>query len=185
MEENILIVEPKSWGSPASKLAEVILSGHPDEEGKPRVEMQEYEKRRVLAWIDLNVPYYGTSLSNYYQRTGCRQMIPADFENTLQKVAAARCGSCHGKDNKGKVNLPRKVWLRIRNPEFNNFLTAPLARAAGGTEACGKAVFESKEDPDYQAIVKTFEPLQEMLAQTPRMDMVVQEMKNIKYIIPE
>ena len=33
-EQNILAVEPKTWGSPQSKLAEVILSGHRDEGGK-------------------------------------------------------------------------------------------------------------------------------------------------------
>ena len=42
---------------------------------------------------------------------------------------------------------------------------------AGGTEACGKAIFESKADPDYQKILGVFKPLQEMLEKTPRADM--------------
>jgi hypothetical protein len=178
MEENILIITPKSWGSPASKLAEVVLKGHPDQYGKPRVDVDEAGRRRILAWIDLNVPYYGTSLSNYYQRKGCRQMIPPDFDSVLQRVARARCASCHGSDNKGIVKIPRKVWLRITNPELNSFLLAPLAKSAGGTEACKTVVFESKEDPDYQAILKTFEPLRKMLVERPRMDMIDREQAN-------
>ncbi|MHC4741246.1 MAG: HzsA-related protein, partial [Planctomycetota bacterium] len=170
-EANILIVEPKSWGSPASKLARIVLSGHPNEKGEPRITLSDKERRRIFAWIDLNVPYYGTSLSNYYERTGCRQMIPADFEKTLQDVARKRCASCHKPNNKGVVQIPRKVWLRITNPDLNNFLLSPLAKKAGGTQTCGEAVFQSTQDPDYQAILKTFEPLHEMLEKQPRMDM--------------
>ena len=68
---------PKTWGSPQSKLAEVVLSGHPDEDGKPRSTMDDAERRRILAWIDLNVPYYGTSETAYPDAPGCRQMYPA------------------------------------------------------------------------------------------------------------
>jgi len=170
-EANILIVEPKSWGSPASKLADVVLSGHPNEKDEPRFKLSDKERRRIFAWIDLNVPYYGTSLSNYYERTGCRQMIPADFENVFQQVARKRCASCHKANDKGVVQVPRKVWLRITNPNLNDFLLAPLAKTAGGAQTCGTAVFESTDDPDYRAILKTFEPLHEMLEKQPRMDM--------------
>ena len=102
-------------------------------------------------------------------------MIPPDFDRVLQRVAKARCASCHGSDDKGTVKIPRKVWLRITNPELNTLLLAPLAKSAGGTEACRTVVFPSKEDPDYQAILKTFEPLREMLRERPRMDMIGQE----------
>jgi hypothetical protein len=32
-------------------------------------------------------------------------------------------------------------------------------------------VFADKNDPDYQAIVRLFKPIEEMLAKKPRMDM--------------
>ena len=38
-ETNILEVRPKAWGSPKSRLAELILSRHPDATGQPRLEM--------------------------------------------------------------------------------------------------------------------------------------------------
>jgi hypothetical protein len=165
-EANILHVKPKYWGSPASKLAENIRTGHPDKDGKPRVSVSALEKRRVYAWIDLNVPYYGTSSSNHYNLRGCRQMIPANLNKVLAEVSKRRCGSCH-KGNK----IPRNPYIRITNVENSNFLIAPLAKAAGGTEKCGKAIFASKDDPDYKAILKTFDPVIKMYTDQPRMDM--------------
>jgi hypothetical protein len=169
-EANILIIAPKAWGSCNSELGDIIVSGHPDKDGKPRVTMDEASKRRVLAWIDLNVPYYGTSLFTYGKNQGCRRMYPADLDKTLAAVAKSRCAECHD----GGKKIPRKIWTRVTNPQFNAFLMAPLAKAAGGTEKCGKAVFASKDDPDYKAILKTFEPIQALLKDTPREDMLAE-----------
>ncbi len=165
-EQNILEVRPKAWGSPQSKLAEVVLSGHPDENGKRRFEMDEKSRRRVLAWIDLNVPYYGTSETAYPERPGCRQILPADLEKVLGEVARRRCAECHQEDK-----IPRRVWTRITEPELNPFLVAPLAKSAGGSQKCGKPIFASRDDPDYKAILATFKPIEGMLKLTPRMDM--------------
>ncbi len=166
-EANILEVAPRHWGSPASKLADIVLNGHPDQEGKPRVHVDPLGQRRIFTWIDLNVPYYGTSESNHNDLTGCRQMIPDSLEQVLQDVAARRCVSCHATAQ----GLPRDPFLRITNVEHNSFLMAPLAQAAGGTERCGQAVFATQEDPDYRAILRTFQSIDLLLSQTPRMDM--------------
>lgn len=214
-------VEPKRFGSFQSLLTDLILSGHPDEAGKMRVKIDEDSRLRLLLWIDLNVPYYGTSKSNHMDRVGARRMVPEDFESVFQDVARRRCQSCHnfegprqrvvpfekwpknmqpdGQDyNRGKlvqltsprfmplvhrypqqwarleygVPVPRDFWLRIERPELNNFLLAPLAKSAGGTEACGRPVFSSKDDTDYRAILRTFAPLSKLLEKTPRADMV-------------
>ena len=47
-EANILEVTPKAWGSSRSKLAEVLLSGHPDGEGRRRIALDDDERRRIL-----------------------------------------------------------------------------------------------------------------------------------------
>ena len=122
------------------------------------------DERRVYMWIDLNVPYYGTSESNNNDLVGCRQMRPENLEPVLNEINARRCASCHA--------TPKLDYVRITNVEHNSFLLAPLAKSAGGTEACGQAVFASKEDPDYQALLKTFESLQPLLESCPRADMV-------------
>ena len=94
-EQNILEVTPKAWGSPASLLADLLVSGHPDEDGARRVTLGPEERQRVFTWIDLNVPYYGTSESNYYDRKGCRRLYPEQLDAVLEDVAGRRCAACH------------------------------------------------------------------------------------------
>lgn len=163
---NINEIEPRRWGSPASKLAEIIRSGHPDKDGKPRIDVPATEQRKVFLWIDLNVPYYGTSSSNYKERLGSRRMYPYELDSTFEEVASRRCVECH------KDQIPRKFYTRMLKPENNNFMLAPLAKSAGGTEKCGQPVFQSKADPDYKKLMDVFQPLQDMLRKQPRADMI-------------
>jgi hypothetical protein len=164
MEQNILQVTPLAWGSPRSKLAELLLRGHRDSEGMARATLQPQEIRRVLAWIDLNVPYYGTSETTHPETRGCRQLYPADLDKTLAEVGTRRCVGCH-------TGVPRPFWTRIVNPQLNTFLVAPLAKDAGGSSVCSRAVFQSTADPDYQAILRTFGPVLAGLRDRPRTDM--------------
>jgi len=165
-EHNILQIAPKTWGSPASKLADLLLGGHPDADGKRRLKLSENERRRVLTWIDLNVPYYGTSESNHYDLKGCRRIVPAQLDNVLANVAKSRCAACHAQ------GIPRKFYTRITNPHLNDFLLSPLAKSAGGSGRCGQAVFQTTDDPDYQRILGTFAPVAELLSRNTRMDML-------------
>lgn len=165
-EWNILEVAPKTWGSPVSLLADIILTGHPDADGKPRISLSDTERRRIFAWIDLNVPYYGTSETAYPGAQGCRRLYPSQLDAVLADVGKRRCAECH---NGGKI--PRREWTRITEPELNPLLVAPLAKEAGGGEWCGQPVFKDKNDPDYQKILQTFQPITEMLQEIPRMDM--------------
>jgi len=164
---NVLEIAPGRWGSPASKLAEIIRSGHPDADGKRRVDVADADRRKVYLWLDLNVPYYGTSSSNHKTRLGSRRMYPAQLDATLKEVASRRCAECHTKGKK----ISRKFYTRMLKPANNNFMLAPLAKAAGGTQRCGKAIFKSKDDPDYRKLLETFKPLQKLLADRPRADM--------------
>jgi hypothetical protein len=69
-----------------------------------------------------------------------------------------RCAECHKMApgaQPGRKGAPlASSWMRrvrFTNPENNSFLLAPLAKAAGGTEKCGKAVFAGTNDPDYSS----------------------------------
>jgi hypothetical protein len=166
---NVLEIEPRRWGSPASKLAEIIRTGHPDKNGKPRIAVADADRRRVYLWIDLNVPYYGTSSSSYKKRLGSRRMYPYELDTVLKEVASRRCAECH------KQAIPRKYYTRMLKPENNSFLLAPLAKSAGGTGKCGRAIFKSKDDPDYIKIIDLFQPLKDMLENRPRADMIAFE----------
>jgi hypothetical protein len=165
-EQNILEITPKVWGSPASRLAELVLSGHPDKEGKRRFEMDPTSRRRVLAWIDLNVPYYGTSETSHPDLPGCRQILPEGLDKLLADIGSRRCAECHAQGR-----IPRREWVRITEPELNPFLVAPLAKAAGGSQQCGKAVFADRNDPDYCALLALFAPVVQSLKDNPRTDM--------------
>ena len=162
---NVLEIEPRRWGSPASKLAEIIRSGHPDKDGKPRIDVPDADRRKIYHWLDLNVPYYGTSSSNHKQRLGSRRMLPERLDATLKEVAERRCSTCHAD------GVPRKFYTRMLKPENNSFMLAPLAKEAGGTQKCGKAVFKSKDDADYQKLLDVFRPIKELLERRPRADM--------------
>jgi len=120
--------------------------------------------------MDLNVPYYGVTRTNYTDRMGCRRLLPARLDGVLQQVARRRCAACHKPAPKGRVPIPRTFYTRVTNVGDNNFLLAPLAKSAGGTEACGRAVFASRDDPDYRAIIAVFAPITKMLKDRPRMD---------------
>ena len=37
--------------------------GHPDKEGKKRVELDAAGRQTILLWIDLNVPFYGSLMA--------------------------------------------------------------------------------------------------------------------------
>jgi hypothetical protein len=182
-EWNILEITPKFWGSPASRLAELVLAGHPDKEGKPRVSLDEAARQRILTWIDLNVPYYGTAETGHPELPACRQVFPKELTRVMDDVYARRCQSCHAAKNVAVLTTWRQVkwgeglgpWggmgLRIENPDRNEFLLAPLAKEAGGSGACGEPVFRDTSDADYRAVLKTFEPVAALLRERPRMDM--------------
>lgn len=167
MESNILEIRPGAWGALASRLAEVVISGHPDDQGEPRVRLTPAERRRVFTWLDLNVPYYGTPESRHPELPGLRRLYPETLDETLAQVAERRCVACH---EGGRI--PRQFSTRITNPELNSFLLAPLSREAGGLERCGQPVFATREDPDYRAILDAFEPVHARIAASPREDMI-------------
>ena len=115
--------------------------------------------------MDLNVPYYSTYEMAYPDAEGGRRIVPDGLEAKLRDVAQRRCLACH------PSGLPTCGFVRLTEPELNDFLLAPLAKAAGGRQSCAQAVFADKQDADYQALVALFEPTRELLAKRPRMDM--------------
>jgi hypothetical protein len=171
-EENILLIEPGQWGAKASLLASIIQNAHKDDQGDARISLSNQEKLSVYTWLDLNVPYYSNSSSNYLSNRGCRQMVPDEFHEIFKDMASRRCVSCHTQQDSTNVfTYPNSFALRIDNPELNPFLRSPLATDQGGTGKCKETVFLNQHDPDYQAILQTFKNLQKLLESTPRLDM--------------
>jgi len=141
-ESNILQIEPKIWGSPVSRLADLLIAGHPDAKGVKRIALSSADQLKIMLWIDLNVPFYGSSQSQQPELRGCRKIYPAALDETLKDVEHQRA-----------LKLPRGFFVRLDHPEKNVFLAEPLA--AG--------VFASAADPDYQRILACFDGVQELL----------------------
>jgi hypothetical protein len=72
---NLTEIAPRQWGSCASPLAALILSGHPDADGKKRVDLARAERRVLWLWIDLNVPFF------------------KDYQEGERMLAAAKAGA--------------------------------------------------------------------------------------------
>ncbi len=171
-EHNILEITPGRWGAKASLLATVIRAGHKDAAGQNRIDLTDAERRIVYAWLDLNCPYYASSDSTYRGNRGCRQILPPEFETVFKEVASRRCVACHKQKNNTSVfSYPGCFAVRLDHPEANRFLRAPLAKAAGGAETCGRAIFADANDPDYQKLLRTFDLLKPQQEKNPRQDM--------------
>ena len=89
-------------------------------------------------------------------------------------------GRLWGRNLKKRHKLKDNFFIRIDNPERNNFLKAPLAKKAGVTQKCGQAVFKDKNDPDYKKIMAGFNALQQKLNKRPRFDMMKLEDQKAK-----
>jgi hypothetical protein len=110
-------------------------------------------------------------------------MFPPDLTPTMDDVYARRCAECHSQNDvdllatwrgpkwSGGLGPWGGLGVRIENPHLNDFLLAPLAKSAGGAGTCGTPVFTGTEDPDYQAVLRTFDTVRELMRGRPRMDM--------------
>jgi hypothetical protein len=175
-EANILDIEPGSWGATASLLGEIIESGHQDKKGRSRIKLSPEEKHKIYLWMDLNVPYYGGSNSNYQVNRGCRQQIPVGFTKAFEDMASRRCISCHTqKDSLSVFSYPSQFALRLDNPELNPVLTAPLDPKAGGSGKCGEIIFRNTRDKDFVKLMEIFNGLHKDLAERPRIDMIADQ----------
>ena len=164
------------------------------------VKVSERDRRMIMQWLDASAPYAGTyaalgcgfvggSKSMYpYNPTGGR---PVNYP--AQQAVRKRCWACHAtpgtigdgtpirfhkKDdprNRCSGRFTRHLIFNLTRPEKSFYLMAPLAKEAGGlglcTNAQGKAVFASKDDPDYKTLLALVADAKSILDADPRFDM--------------
>ena len=118
------IFPPKSHGSAAAPLAELLVSGH-----KGRIEnLSRAERDLIMAWIDSNGLYHGTW---NYTDNGCRiEAWPNIKKELTNEMNSAGCMKCH--NNKGKV-LFESDWINLKDPTLSRILRSPLAKSSDGT----------------------------------------------------
>ena len=135
---------PLSWGSHASRLAEVILEGHGDAQIDRQVQLTQEEIDRVITWIDINAPYYPEYASAYPDNLYGRAPLAPQELARLSELTGMNLAQMQ---HVGKVNFTR--------PEFSACLT-PLLDADRAAYA------------EALAIIRTG---RQMLMNRPRADM--------------
>ncbi|MHC4536165.1 MAG: HzsA-related protein [Planctomycetota bacterium] len=117
------IFKPRSHGSGAAPLAELLVSSH---EGRIK-DLTRTERDLILAWIDTNGLYYGTW---DYTENNCQLKAYLDVKNALIKqMQSAKCMSCH--ENHGKFVF-ESDWINLKQPEMSRILRGPLAKGEEG-----------------------------------------------------
>ncbi|MCF0234722.1 MAG: hypothetical protein HUK22_07080 [Thermoguttaceae bacterium] len=158
---------PYEIGTGSSRLVKLIDEKHGG------VEMPEAEQRIIRYWIDAGANYAGTyaadacggfgyAMNNTITSNDAKWPETAAFSETMAK----RCDECHAVKD-ANISLPHRFSgdgrfsrfnvFDLSYPEESRLLRAPLSKSAGGFGICeaksGRAVFESTDDPDYQAML--------------------------------
>jgi hypothetical protein len=187
---------PRTLGSSASPLLGMLEPGHHG------VQATAIEKAAVRLWIDTGAAYPGTyaalgsgMVGGYAQNRLDRQDLEWATTRAAQEALTRRCGGCHTgvralplsvSDDQGRppwqgmaTDDPRRQYSRhllynLTRPEKSPLLLAPLAREAGGYNACagdGPAPLASRSDPDYQKILAAIGEAKRQLDTIKRFDM--------------
>ena len=182
-------VGTREYGAIASPLVHLLDKGHHD------VKLSEDDWDRIVTWIDLNAPYYGTyALTRYHANFG--RCVVADARPLWNALGDA-CTQCHklagstpgvpeavfdranvGRDRygftwagPGQYNTRNAVLVNLTHPEQSRLLRAPLAKTAGGLGQCEKRPFATTDDARYRAALAVIQGWSTDMADNPREDM--------------
>lgn len=137
------ITQPLAFGSRRSKLVEVLKTGACGR----RATLSPEEWERLVTWIDANAPYHDRFLNKRPERPAYGLPNDRELLDRLADIHSRRCAACHAP---GEVT--RADWIDLHAPERSLFLMAPLPATAGGSGACGRAVYADTADADYRAV---------------------------------
>lgn len=174
-------------GSWVSKLTKLLESGH----GEQKVRVDDESRRCVYAWIDANVPYYGTWDMCRPHTSGGRDAYartlpdkgpvfsPQQDGNRLTEYLpwvgryndfATRSGGRIPKIPFGS-RVKDRGMINLTHPEWSPVLLDGLARSAGGSAAAATAFFRDRDDPRYHELLEILQEAKAGLDALPRMDM--------------
>ena len=132
-----------AWGSTQSRLVDVLLAGHLE------VELEPEELDRIITWIDLNAPYYGSYYSAYPDNPFGRSPLGAGEVGRLSELTGIALGAGNTGAERGGSQID------FTRPERSRCLTA-LAAAGGAA---------------YEEALAIVRKGAERLASVPRADM--------------
>jgi hypothetical protein len=126
---------PKDYFAHGGTLAPLLLKGHEN------VQLDPESRRRIIDWLDLNAPLYGTYSWN---KDEWRRPDPAG-EQALRTYLRQRFGDA-------LAGQPFAALVNVALPEESRILKAPLAIGAGGWGQIEQGGWRSTDDPEYQKL---------------------------------
>jgi hypothetical protein len=164
------------------------------EKGHHDVRLDAEESERLITWIDLNAPYYGSYAITRYGANFGRCVV--EDPQPLWRSLGQRCAECHktpsvppnlpeegfsrfgkheGRDfcwsTKDRYDTSNAVLINLTHPEQSRLLRAPLATESGGLGLHKDSPWKTTDDPAYQAALKVIQGWANQLREHPREDM--------------
>jgi hypothetical protein len=118
------LFKPRTHGSGAAPLADLLMSGHEDR----FPEMTREERDLLMAWMDTNGLFHGTWDAT---ESGCA--IPHWNQTREALVGLMRvfdCLPCHGEGE--TISFFENDWINLQHPEWSRILRAPLSEGDDG-----------------------------------------------------
>jgi len=135
---------PNSWGSRASRLADVLVNGHKDPKIDKEYTLDQESFDRIITWIDINAPYYPSYASAYRANPYGRSPLNGGQLGQLSSLTGV-----------GGLNNGRSTAISFTRPQISPCLKK----------------FADKNDPKYKEALAIIQAGKEMLAKRPRADM--------------
>jgi len=143
--QDATITPPLAYGSHNSKLIACLGDG----DHREQVRLNADERLRLAMWIDANAPYHDRFVNKRAATPAYDLAADRSLHDALTAQHARLCVRCHK-----PADVSRLDWIDIHNVRRSLFLTAPLAKAAGGTAKCSASVYQNTQNADYQAVLK-------------------------------
>lgn len=137
--------KPKDYFAHAGSLAPMLLEGHLDKDGKPRVQLDLASRQRVIDWLDLNAQFYGDYSFNRIED----QRPTREGEQALREAIARRLGPKIAAE-------PFAALVNMAMPSESRILRAPLAAEAGGWGRIAGG-WANTDDAAYQEMARLVE----------------------------
>ena len=125
--------QPKDYFAHGGALAPLLMQGHED------VELDPESRQRLIDWLDLNAPCYGTYSWN---KDEWRRPDP-EGEQALRAHIRHRFGD-------ELAAQPFAALVNVAWPDESRILKAPLALAAGGWGQIDAGGWRSTDEPEYR-----------------------------------
>ena len=170
-------------GSWVSKLTKLLDEKH---EG---VDVDPNGRRAIYAWIDSNVPYYGTWEMTRPHSIGGRDafMRPGDGDplrpvyfpwvEKYRKFVKENSIAIYDIDTFGRISKhdhpgTAAIMINFTHPEWSPILYRNLAKKAGGLADNRAALFPSQDDPKFKQLLTILRDAKQSLKSVPRIDML-------------